>query len=314
MTEKYDVAIVGCGPAGLTAGIYAGRAGKSAVMFEREMTGGQITFTDAIDNFPATPGISGAEYAMKMQSQAEHFGTLMIPEEVLSIDKPSKEGDYFVLKTPENTYRALAVILATGLSHRHMGLDGEDKLIGRGISFCAVCDGAFFRGKDVAVYGGGNTALEDAAFLASICNKVTIIHRRDRFRGEQHLVDELKSKENVIFEMNNNVSAVHGDDVLQSITIKNTETGEEKNINVSGIFVAIGQIPNGRSFANLVSTDEAGYYMIDENCESEVNGVFVAGDGRNKTVRQLTTAVSDGAIAATAACRYVDRINGREYI
>ena len=195
-----------------------------------------------------------------------------------------------------------------------MGISGEDGLISRGISFCAVCDGAFFRNKEVAVYGGGNTAVEDAAFLANICSKVTIIHRRDRFRAEQAVVDELKALDNVEFVMTSNVVGVNGDKVLESITVKNNETGETKDIAVSALFVAIGKIPNGKPFANLVATDEAGYFDIGESCEAGTPGVFVAGDGRSKELRQLTTAVSDGSIAATKACHYVDRMNGQEYV
>jgi thioredoxin reductase (NADPH) len=316
MEKRFDVAVIGGGPAGLTAGIYAARAGKSTAVFEREMVGGQITFTNAIDNYPAAPGMSGAEYAMTIQQQAEDFGAVLVMDEVTSVKKPDHEGEPFVLECASgDEYEALSVVLATGLSHRKMGLSGEDGLIGHGISFCAVCDGAFFRGQEVAVYGGGNTAVEDAAFLAGLCSKVTIIHRRDRFRAEQHLVDELKKHDNVEFAMEKTVSAVHGDgEKLTGITLRDKNTGETTDLDVSALFVAIGQIPNGRPFEDLVSEDERGYYEIGEDCTSDVPGVFVAGDGRSKQVRQLTTAVSDGAVAATAACRYVDRINGQEYI
>ncbi len=315
MGKTYDVAIIGGGPAGLTAAIYAGRAGKSVVLFEREMLGGQITFTSAIDNFPATPGISGAEYVMKLQAQAEQFGTEIEMEKIESVEKPAKEGEPFLIKGEFDEYKALSVILATGLSHRRMGIEGEEELIGMGISFCAVCDGSFFKGGEVAVYGGGNTALEDAILLTSLCKKVTIIHRRDRFRGEQQLVDELKSKDNIVFEMEHTVKAVKAEGgKLKSVTIADVNTGEEKELEVQGIFVAIGQLPNGKPFENLVETDDRGYYTIGEDCSSAVPGVFVAGDGRKKFINQLTTAVSDGAIAGTRACKYVDRLHGEEYI
>lgn len=314
MGKKYDVAIIGGGPAGLTAGIYAARAGKSTAVIERGLIGGQITFTDSIDNFPAAPGMNGAEYAMKIQSQAESFGAEIIMDEITEVTAPETEGGTFKIKGNGDEYEATAVILATGLDNRKMGISGEDGLISRGISFCAVCDGAFFRNKEVAVYGGGNTAVEDAAFLANICTKVTIIHRRDRFRAEQAVVDELKALDNVEFVMTSNVVGVNGENSLESITVKNNETGETKDIAVSALFVAIGKIPNGKPFANLVATDEAGYFDIGESCEAGTPGVFVAGDGRSKELRQLTTAVSDGSIAATKACHYVDRMNGQEYV
>ena len=314
MGKKYDVAIIGGGPAGLTAGIYAARAGKSTAVIERGLIGGQITFTDSIDNFPAAPGMNGAEYAMKIQSQAESFGAEIIMDEITEVTAPETEGGTFKIKGNGDEYEATAVILATGLDNRKMGISGEDGLISRGISFCAVCDGAFFRNKEVAVYGGGNTAVEDAAFLANICTKVTIIHRRDRFRAEQAVVDELKALDNVEFVMTSNVVGVNGENSLESITVKNNETGETKDIAVSALFVAIGKIPNGKPFANLVATDEAGYFDIGESCEAGTPGVFVAGDGRSKELKQLTTAVSDGSIAATKACHYVDRMNGQEYV
>ena len=314
MGKKYDVAIIGGGPAGLTAGIYAARAGKSTAVIERGLIGGQITFTDSIDNFPAAPGMNGSEYAMKIQSQAESFGAEIIMDEITEVAPPESEGGAFKIKGNSDEYEATAVVLATGLDNRKMGISGEDGLISRGISFCAVCDGAFFRNKEVAVYGGGNTAVEDAAFLANICSKVTIIHRRDRFRAEQAVVDELKALDNVEFVMTSNVVGVNGDKALESITVKNNETGETRDIDVSALFVAIGKIPNGKPFANLVATDEAGYFDIGETCEASTPGVFVAGDGRSKELKQLTTAVSDGSIAATKACHYVDRMNGQEYV
>ena len=314
MGNKYDVVIIGGGPAGLTAGIYAARAGKSTAIIERGLIGGQITFTDSIDNFPAAPGMNGAEYAMKIQAQAESFGAEIIMDEIVEVEAPEAEGGVFKIKGNSDEYEATAIVLATGLDNRKMGISGEDGLISRGISFCAVCDGAFFRNKEVAVYGGGNTAVEDAAFLANICTKVTIIHRRDRFRAEQAVVDELKALDNVKFVMTSNVVGVNGEKALESITVKNNETGETKDIAVSALFVAIGKIPNGKPFANLVATDEAGYFTIGESCEAGTPGVFVAGDGRAKELNQLTTAVSDGSIAATKACHYVDRMNGQEYV
>lgn len=312
MADKYDVIVVGGGPAGLTAAIYAGRAGKSVAVFEKEMIGGQITYTGEIDNFPAVPGIGGAEYAIKLQEQAESCGAEIYMEGVREIQKEA-DGT-FTLKTEDENYAAEAVILATGLQRRKMNVPGEEKLTGRGLSYCAVCDGAFFRNRDVAVYGGGNTAVEDAIYLAGVCRKVTVIHRRNRFRAEERLVQELKSKENVEFALEKTVVSVEGEMMVTGVTLEDVNTGEQSQISVDGLFVAIGQIPSGKPFQNLVETDESGYYLVDENCEGTMEGIFVAGDGRAKSVRQLTTAVGDGAVAATNACRYIDRRHGNEYI
>ncbi len=311
MVQKYDVIIVGGGPAGLTAGIYAGRAGKSVALFEKEMMGGQITYTGEIDNFPAVPGMNGAEYAMKLTDQAKSFGTEIYMDEVISA---SREDDAeFRVKTAEAEYMCAALILATGLQRRKMNVPGEEALIGRGVSFCAVCDGAFFRNRDVAVYGGGNTAVEDAIYLSGLCRSVTIIHRRNRFRAETHLVRELQERNNIVLALEKTVSAVQGEKMVRGVALRDVKTGKESTIEVDALFVAIGQIPNGDAFRSLVDTDEAGYYLVGEECESNTSGLYVAGDGRAKTVRQLTTAVGDGATAATHACRYVDKLNGQEY-
>ncbi len=311
MSKNYDVIIVGGGPAGLTAGIYAGRAGKSVALFEKEMMGGQITYTGEIDNFPAVPGMNGAEYAMKLTDQAKSFGAEIYMDEVISV---SKEGDEkFRVKTAEEEYTCSALILATGLQRRKMNVPGEEALIGRGISFCAVCDGAFFRNRDVAVYGGGNTAVEDAIYLSGLCRSVTIIHRRDRFRAEAHLVRALQERDNVVLALEKTVSAVQGEKMVRGVTLRDVKTGEESTLEVDALFVAIGQVPNGEAFRTLVDTDESGYYLVGEECESNTTGLYVAGDGRAKTVRQLTTAVGDGATAATHACQYVDWLNGQEY-
>lgn len=313
--KRYEVAIIGAGPAGMTAGIYAARAGKSVIIIEKKSPGGQIVNTLDVDNYPAMPGISGVQYAMALQKQAESFGSEFKFDEVSGIERVESENPYFVIHGKGEDYEAMAVILATGLENRKIGLPGEDKLISHGISFCAACDGAFFRGKDVAVYGGGNTALEDAAYLASICNSVTIIHRRDRFRGEQALVDQLKQYDNVKYVMESTITEVKGDNMIEGIVVKDKNTEESKEIKLNGLFLAIGQIPNGKIFQNITTVDERGYYEVDENCVSgNLPGVFVAGDGRSKKIRQLTTAVSDGSVAGSAAASYIDRLNGREYI
>lgn len=309
----YDIAIVGAGPAGLTGGIYAGRAGKKVIIFEKNAIGGQITYTKEIDNFPASMGSSGIEFSMKLKEQAETFGAKIVPENIKSIEKKTDGNQYFQIVGGNDTYKAKSIILATGLSYRKTGLENEENLIGKGISFCAMCDGAFFRNKTVAVYGGGNTALEDASALSEICKNVIIIHRRNRFRGEEYLVKELEKKENVIFEMEKTISKLHGEDKISAITIKDVNTEKERIIEIDGLFVAIGQIPNGKEFENIAPLDDRGYYDIDEECKVE-EGIFVAGDARKKSTRQLVTAVSDGAVAANAACRYIDKLKGNEYI
>lgn len=313
--KRYEIAIIGAGPAGMTAGIYAARAGKSVVIIEKNSPGGQIVNTREVDNYPAMPNVSGVQYAMALQKQAASFGAEFKFDEITEIKRMESSKPYFVIHGNNEDYEATAIILATGLENRKIGLPGEDELISHGISFCAACDGAFFRGKDVAVYGGGNTALEDAAYLAGICNTVTIIHRRDRFRGEQALVDALKQYKNVRYIMESTIVEVNGGTMIESVSVKNKNTEEVKEVKVDGLFLAIGQIPNGKIFSNVVSVDDRGYYDVDENCISApVSGVFVAGDGRSKKIRQLTTAVADGSIAGSAASSYIDRLNGREYI
>lgn len=303
MDKVFDVLIVGGGTAGLTAGMYAARAGKSALVVEKEMFGGQITYTHQVDNFPAAQGLSGVEYSMKLQEQAKSFGAELAMDEIKEIVYGE---DLILLKGAADEYRGKTLILATGLKHRRMGIEREESLVGSGISFCAVCDGAFFKGAEVAVYGGGNTALEDAIFLSDFCKKVTVIHRRDQFRGEEHLVNILKNKENVEFALNKTISKLIGDYAISGLTLKDKITGEEKDINVAGLFVAIGQMPDNKPFEDLVETDQSGFFDSNENCKTSKPNVFVAGDARSKSVRQLTTAAADGAVAAIAACNYVD--------
>jgi len=305
MGKEFDVLIVGGGTAGLTAGMYAARAGKSTMIVEKEMFGGQITYTHQVDNFPAAQGLSGVEYSMKLQEQAQNFGAELVMDEVKEIIYGEEK---ITLKGAADEYIGKTLILATGLKHRRMGIEREESLVGSGISFCAVCDGAFFKGAEVAVYGGGNTALEDAIFLSDFCKKVTIIHRRDKFRGEEHLVNVLKSKDNVEFALNKTISKLNGQYAISTVTLKDKITGEENDINVSGLFGAIGQMPDNKPFEDLVETDQSGFFDSSENCKTSKANVFVAGDARAKSVRQLTTAAADGAVAAIAACSYVDNL------
>lgn len=298
-----DVIIVGGGTAGLTAAIYALRAGKSATVFEALTVGGQIVNTPDIENYPGIAHVSGFDFAMGLSKQATDLGAVIKYENVIEVEK---DGNGFKVKTAKNTYEAGAVVLATGAKNRPLGIEREQELIGKGVSYCATCDGMFFRGKDVAVNGGGNTALEDAAFLANYCRKVYLIHRRDEFRGDEKSVELLRSKENVEFVLNSNVTAILGENKVEGVEVTDKNSGEKRVLDVAGLFVAIGQMPANGAFAGIAALDPKGYFDSDESCTTETPGIFVAGDCRTKEVRQLTTAAADGAVAALAACRYLD--------
>ena len=296
-----DVAIIGAGTAGLTAAVYARRAGSSVTIFEGEAPGGQIINTPEIDNFPGMPGVSGYEYANKLYEQAQSFGAEFVFDKVKKVEGSLEEG--FVLTTEYGTVcEAKTIIIASGVKRREMGLAGEQEYSGRGISYCATCDGAFFKGKTVAVFGGGNTAVEDAIYLSGICKKVYIIHRRNQFRADAALVDELLEKDNVETKLSFTVSAIHGDDKLTGVTLTSVD-GHDEELATDALFVAIGLIPENGVFLQLVDLDDAGYVIADETCETSTPGVFAAGDCRTKEVRQLVTAAADGAVAAVAASR-----------
>jgi thioredoxin reductase (NADPH) len=296
-----DVAIIGAGTAGLTAAVYARRAGASVTIFEGEAPGGQIINTPEIDNFPGLPGVSGYEYANKLFEQARAFGAEFVFDKVKKVEGSLEEG--FVLTTEYGTVcEAKTIIIASGVKRREMGLAGEQEYTGRGISYCATCDGAFFKGKTAAVFGGGNTAVEDAAYLANICKKVYIIHRRNEFRANKALVDEMLAHDNVETKLSFTVSAIHGDDKLTGVTLTSVD-GHDEELPTDALFVAIGLIPENGVFLQLVDLDDAGYVIADETCETSTPGVFAAGDCRTKDVRQLVTAAADGAVAAVAASR-----------
>ncbi|MBP3266432.1 MAG: thioredoxin-disulfide reductase [Saccharofermentans sp.] len=296
-----DVAIIGAGTAGLTAAVYARRAGASVTIFEGEAPGGQIINTPEIDNFPGLPGVSGYEYANKLFEQAQAFGAEFVFDKVKKVEGSLEEG--FVLTTEYGTVcEAKTIIIASGVKRREMGLAGEQEYTGRGISYCATCDGAFFKGKTAAVFGGGNTAVEDAAYLANICKKVYIIHRRNEFRANKALVDEMLAHDNVETKLSFTVSAIHGDDKLTGVTLTSVD-GHDEELPTDALFVAIGLIPENGVFLQLVDLDDAGYVIADETCETSTPGVFAAGDCRTKDVRQLVTAAADGAVAAVAASR-----------
>ena len=299
----YDILIVGGGPAGLTAAIYAARAGKRAAILEKEALGGQIASAPLVENYPGILSISGAELARQMTEQARTFGAEIVYTEAAGLEKTSAG---FRVSCTDGVREAKAVILATGAAHRQLGLPGETALTGCGISYCAVCDGAFYEGADVAVVGGGDTALQDALFLANTCRSVTLIHRRDTFRASAQLVRRAQAQENIRILRSCTVQRLLlSDDSLQGAELLNGKTGETERIYVEGLFVAVGQTPQSAPFEDVVAT-ENGYYLAGEDTNTCHPGVFAAGDGRKKQVRQLTTAVSDGAAAALAACRWLD--------
>ncbi len=295
-----DVIIIGAGPAGLTAAIYALRAGKSVLLLEAKAYGGQIINTPEIDNYPAMPHVSGFEFASKLYEQAMSFGAEIVYEAACSIE--DNGGTKTVTTTKNNKYEGKAVIIATGAKNRPMGLDREQELIGRGVSYCATCDGMFYRKKEVAVFGGGNTAVEDALFLSQYCAKVYVVHRRDKFRADASDVEKLRARENVEFVLDSTVTRLIGEEKLSAIEVTNKNDGSKREIPVSGLFVAIGQMPDNGAFADTVDLDEKGYVASGENCRTKTSGVYTAGDCRTKEVRQLTTAAADGAVAALAAC------------
>lgn len=295
----YDIIIIGAGTAGLTAALYGARAGKSVLVLEEKAAGGQIINSPAVENYPAIKHISGLQFIGELREQAEEAGAEL---QTMQAEKIVDQGNRKVVMTKQALYEANAIILCTGAVPRKLGLPGEQKLTGCGVSYCAVCDGAFYRGKRVAVVGGGNTALEDALFLSNYCGRVYIIHRRDRFRGESRLVNALMQKENVEFILDSTVISLQGETRLESLRIKNVQTNIIEELTVNGVFIAIGQEPRNESFANTVRLDEQGFICADESCRTSAPGIFAAGDCRTKKVRQLVTAAADGAVAALAAC------------
>lgn len=298
----YDIGIIGGGTAGMTAAIYGQRAGKRTVIIEAMNYGGQITSSPNVENYPGIASVSGAEFSMNLLDQAMKLGAETELEQVTGI---REEDGIKVIETEGKEYPCRTVIIATGVTHRHLGLEKEEKLVGAGVSYCATCDGAFFKGRDVAVIGGGNTALQDAEFLSNYCNKVYLVHRRDEFRGEAGLVEPLKRKENVEFVLSATVKELVGENVVEGLVLNNKKNGEDFQISVSGVFAAIGQVPENQAFAGVVKLDESGFVEASEDCVTSCQGIFAAGDCRTKEVRQLTTAAADGAVAALAACKYI---------
>lgn len=305
MNEIYDVVIIGSGPAGLTAAVYGKRAELKMIVIEKEMaSGGQILNTYEVDNYPGLPGINGYDLGMKFREHAEKLGAEFANDEVLRIE--AADGEFTVVGE-EKTYVTKSVIIATGAQHRKLSVIGEDELTGMGVSYCATCDGAFFRNKVAAVVGGGDVAIEDAIFLARMCKKVYLIHRRNQLRGAKTLQTQLFNQDNVEIIWDTVVEEIEGGDQVESLTIKNANTEETRKLAVDGVFIAVGINPQSEAFNNLVEMDH-GYIKAGEDCETNIPGVFAVGDVRTKQLRQISTAVSDGANAITSVERYLTRI------
>ena len=299
MSNLYDIIIIGGGPAGLTSAVYARRSGKSVLVLEKNTFGGQITWSPKVENFPTIISASGNEIGDLMMTQAMEQGAEFELEEVVAL---KDDGDVkTVICESGAQFEAKAVIIATGAKPRMLKLPKEEELVGAGVCFCAVCDGAFYKDKPVAVNGGGNSALQDAVLLSEKCSKVYLIHRRDTFRGEAKLVETLENKSNVEIMLNCSIDELIGEDELEGIKLS-----DGRILDVEGLFVAIGHEPQNGLFADAIDLDDQGYADSLEDCTTKTKGIFVAGDCRKKGVRQLTTAVADGATAALAACAYID--------
>ena len=303
MNTVYDVIIIGGGPAGYTAGLYAARGGLNTLLLEKLGAGGQMNQTTQIDNYPGfEEGIDGFTLGDKMRRGAEQFGLLTKYAQVLSADLT---GDIKSVQTSREVYQAKAVIIATGADHRHLGLPREQELTGRGLHYCAACDGNFYRGKTVAVVGGGNSAAADALLLSRIAKKVIVIHRRDTLRATKVYHGPLMNAENVEFLWNSEVTSLLGQESVTAVTVKNRLSGQEQTIELDGIFISVGRTPNTALFANQLQLDEGGYIVADESTRTKLPGVFAIGDVRTKEVRQIITAAADGAVAAHYAQEYL---------
>ena len=301
----YDLIIIGSGPAGLSAAIYAQRACLNTVVIEKTgISGGQILTTSEVDNYPGLPGIGGFDLGMKMRQHAENLNSQFVTGEVAKIAKI--QDIFHITLTDGGILRSRTLIIATGASHQKLGIPGENSLTGMGVSYCATCDGAFFRGKDTAVIGGGDVAVEDAIFLARICRHVHVIHRRDRFRAAKVLSDRLLSLENVTVHWNSIPLSIVGENTVSGLTIEDKETKVQKTLDVNGVFIAIGMAPDTDLVRGLIDLNPAGYIAADETCRTSVPGIFAAGDVRTKQLRQVVSAVSDGANAVYSAQRYLE--------
>ena len=301
--KLYDTVIIGGGPGGYTAALYTARAGLSTVVIEKLSPGGQMATTDQVDNYPGFPeGVNGFEWAMTMQESAQRFGAETHYGEAVELELASSPKR---IVTVSEEFLATPVILSTGASPRELGLAGERELRGKGVSYCATCDGMFYKDKTVVIVGGGNTAAADALYLSKICKKVYLVHRRDTLRASRVYLEPLKSRENIEFVWDSELTALHHEETLTGVTVRNKKTGAEQTVSCDGLFVAVGNVPNSQLFASQVNLTESGYVDADETTRTNLPGVFAIGDVRNKPLRQIITAASDGAVASQFAEEYV---------
>ena len=309
--EKFDIIIIGAGPAGMTSALNCLRAGKTVLVLEGESFGGQIAFSPRVENFPTYPKISGAELMDKLYEQIVEWGARV---ELECAQKIAKTDEGFTVTTDYGTYECISIILATGVKPRHIGVEREEELIGSGVSYCALCDGAFYSGEDVAVIGDANTAIQYAILLSGYCKHVHVCALFGKLFADKALIDVLNSRDNVSVQYHLSLKEFIADDELKGLRFENTETHEQVIIDCKGAFVCIGQLPNNKAFEELVELDKTGYIVADETCMTSCEGIFAAGDCRTKHIRQLVTASSDGAIAAFNACKYVDTLKALKAI
>lgn len=298
----YDIVIVGAGPAGMTAALYALRAGKKTLLLEAASYGGQIVQSRMVENYPGTPEIGGYELAEQMMRQLR---LLNVELRSARVERITRDGENYRLLISGEEIFTRTVILATGVGHRKLNVPGEEDFIGRGVSFCATCDGMFFRRREVAVVGGGNTAVQDALVLAELCSKVYLIHRREEFRAEAYLMERLRKSENIELVTNTVVDSISGEPMHMALRLRNVKTEEACDLTVAGLFEAVGVLPQNAAFADVVELDADGYIVAGEDCKTTSPGIFAAGDCRTKQIRQLTTATADGTVAALAATAYL---------
>lgn len=307
--KKFDVVILGAGPGGLSAAQYSARAGLKTAILENMVPGGQTITIDHIENYPGMDATTGFELAQKFQEQAEKFGAKIFYSEAKSIEK---KNDLWLIDSTEGLFECSSIIIATGAKPRKLNVPGEEEFQGRGVSYCATCDGPLFRDKKILVIGGGDSAVQETMYLAKLSSKITIIHRRDRFRAQQAIVEALEKEKNVEIRLNTTPIAIEGTDKVNSVTLKDLKTEKEYKEEFDGVFVFIGHLPQTQLFPDL-KKDKAGFIETNDKMETSIDGIFAVGDVRNTPFRQIVTAASDGAVAAHFANEFIDRLKGNEY-